>query len=149
MTRGRRLIVELSLFPALYAMSIPDPVIFGLVISVILVVIPAVTGTVAAVLVWTSRQAPDVETLRERADDSVTLFLVSLAGAGIGIIVIFKAFGIEFPGRLGLALLAGALLLIAVPALGFLRTWRSYWMPLVLKRRQSPEQGGPPKSTAG
>lgn len=122
-------------------MSLPDPFAFGVVVAAVLLPSPVVTGTVAAILIWTSKQAPDVETLRERAEDAITLFLMSLAAATVGVIALLSAIGVTLPGRAGLSLIAYICLLIVLPAIGFLRTWKSYWLPLVMGRRDRIERG--------
>lgn len=136
LTRGRRAAVELGLLPLLYVLSLPNPAAFGQAIAYVLLASPAITGTVAAILIWTSRQAPEFETLRERADDAVTSFFQAVGGAAVGAVAILATFGITIPGRPTLALLAWVMLLIAVPAIGWLTTWRSTWLPM-LRRRQA------------
>lgn len=129
MSKGIRLALQVALLPILYFASVPDPATFSLVISGILLVSPAVNVTVAAILVWTARQAPDIVTLVERADDAVTLALMSLGGAAIGAVSIARAAGAVIDGRPVLALLAWVLLLLSIPALAWMRTWRDYWLP--------------------
>lgn len=134
MTKGRRLAAQLLLLPALYVASLPDPRVFGIVVSAALLLPPIWTGGVAALLVYTSRQIPEVETLRERADDAVTSFLQALGYAAVGVLVLASTLGIILPGRPTVAFLAWVGLLISVPALGWARTWRTYWLPLLRRR---------------
>lgn len=141
--RAWRVLAQLALLPVLYGLSLPDPEGFGTLVAYALLAGPAVNGAVAGVLVWTSRQAPGVETLRERADDAVTLLLISLGAAGVAVVVILTRAGIEVPGRPLLALLAWALLLVVVPSLGWLRTWRHYWADLLPGRRRQPDEVPP------
>lgn len=135
MSRARRLVAQVALLPVLYAVSLPNPDLFAAVISVLVLATLPVNGTVAGILIWTSRQAPHVDTLRERADDAVSLFLMSLAASATALVAAALRAGIELPGRPVLALLAWLCLLVAVPALGWLGTWRTFWLPLVLRRR--------------
>jgi hypothetical protein len=131
MRRERRLVAQLLLLPALYLASLPDPAAFATLISMAVVVAPAVNLTVAGILVWTARQAPGIETLAERADDAVTLALMSVGAAAAGFLTLARNLGFEFPGRPTIAMLAWVLVLISVPALGWLRTWRTRWLPAV------------------
>lgn len=143
-TRGRRVVWQLLLLALLYVASLGDPITFGSAIGFLLLLPPAFTVTVAWVLVWTSRQAPEVESLRERADDAVTAVLQSVGAALVGAVVIATNVAhLIIPGRPALALLAWVCLLIGVPALGWLRTWRDVWLPVVLGRRAGPRPPAP------
>ena len=143
MVRGRRFLVQLGLLPILYLLSLPDPILFTTAIALVLLVSPTITGTVASLLIWSSRQAPSIETLRERADDAATSFLQSLAAAFVGGLVILTRLGFTFPGRPSLALLAWLLLLISVPAIGWLGTWRNVWLPKLRQARKKGDSDAP------
>lgn len=145
MTRGRRLGLELVLLPVLYLASLPDPDTFVVAMSWVLVLTPAVNWTVAAILVWSARQARDVETLAERADDAVTLGLMSTGGALAGLVTIVRTFGFEVDGRPVVALLAWVLVLVSVPAIGWLQAWRRYWLPIVRNRMATAEEPATPR----
>lgn len=138
MAHFRRALVQLALLPVLYVASLPNPAVFGLVVGILLLIPPFVTAAVAGVLVWTSRQAPEIATLRERADDALTAFLQALGAGAVGAVVLLQAAGILIPGRPALALLAWVCLLIGVPSIRWARTWRDYWLPAM--RRQHEEQ---------
>lgn len=143
--RGRRLLAQVLLLPILYALSLPDPLLYTNVIFLIAFVTVPINGTVAAILIWSSRQAPEIETLRERADDAVTLFLMSLATAGSALVSILLRLGFELPGRPTLAILSWLAILIVVPALGWLGTWRDRWLPAVrahLAERKAAAEAG-------
>lgn len=131
MTRGRRALAQFVLLPVLYVLSLPNPIVFANGIALVLLFSPAVTVTVAGILVWTARQAPGIETLRERADDAVTLAEMSLGAFGLAVLTLAMNFGVAVPGRPVLSLLAWVCVLIVVPALGWLATWRRYWLPQV------------------
>ena len=138
MTKGRRFVVQLGLLAALYVLSLPDPKLFIIVIKVLVLITLPINATVAALLVWTSRHAPDIDTLRERADDAVTLFLISLGLAATAwLIPVLQFFGIVLPGSPALVFLSWIALLVAVPALGWMGTWRDYWMPVVRRREKA------------
>lgn len=129
MTRARRLGFELALLPLLYVLSVPSRDVFVALISGLLLFPPAINWTVAAILIWTSKQAPEIESLRERADDAVTLALMATGGAAAGAVQLATLAGVVIPGRPILAVLAWVLILVSVPALGWLRTWRDVWLP--------------------
>ena len=123
------------MLPALYVASTWDPQGFSTFIGFVLLLPPGFTFAVAGVLIWTSRQAPDVETLRERADDATTAALQSLGAALVGAVVLATNVAhITIPGKPALALLAWVCLLIGVPALGWLAAWRRHWLPLLRLR---------------
>lgn len=134
MTRGRRLLAQLILLPVIYALSLPDPTLFTSTIYAIAFVTVPINGTVAAILVWTSRQAPEIETLREHADDAVTLMLMSVATSAAALVSILLRFGVEVPGRPALSLLSWLAILIVVPAIAWLATWRRLWLPQIRKK---------------
>lgn len=144
MTRGRRLLAQVLLLPVIYLLSLPDPALFTNVIFVIAMVTVPINATVAAILVWSSRQAPEMEVLREHADDSVTLFLMSLATAGTALVAVLVRLGFAIEGRPTLAILSWLAILIAVPAIAWLGTWRRIWLPQIRRRN-----GSPPNDDAG
>ena len=86
MNRGRRFAVQIILLAGMLALASYDDGIFVVIVSAVLLPLPFINGTVALILIWTSRQAPEIDSLRNRADDAVTLTLASLAGAGAGLI---------------------------------------------------------------
>jgi hypothetical protein len=135
MTRARRLLIQLALLPVLYIVSLPNPTTFTIVVAVALFIPPAITGAVAGVLIWSSRQAPTLLTLRDRADDAVTSFLQSMGAAAVGTVALLTNFGIILPGKPVLALLTWICILIAVPAIGWMGTWRDVWRPLVWPKK--------------
>lgn len=128
-----RLLVQLALLVVLFALNLFDENIFLVVVALALLVIPPVNWTVAGILIWTSRQAPHVESLRERADDAVTLALVSTAAAVGAAVGIARVFGVDVStlGRPVIVLLAFGFILVALPAIDWLRTWRDVWLPMV------------------
>lgn len=142
MTRGRRFFAQVALLLGLYLLSLPDPLLFTNVIIVIAFVAIPINAAVAGVLIWSSRQAPEIETLRERADDAVTLLLMSFATGGTAVFSILQRIGFTFPGRPVLALLSWLVILIAIPAISWLGTWRSLWLPEI-RRRLSPRDSDP------
>lgn len=152
MTRGRRLAAQLVLLVVLFVLeAIDDNLLYGVVGAALIVIWPF-SLVVAGLLVWTSRQAPEIESLRERADDAVTLALLVSAAAIAGGVAIGKLYGVQFFGKPALVLLAYALLLGSVPAIGWLSTWRTVWLPMLKLRRpdltrgerQRRKEGGPP-----
>lgn len=132
MTRGRRLLVEVALLGMLYLASLPNPGFFTATIKGLVLVTLPIVWSVAGVLLWSSRQAPHIETLRERADDAVTsgliqfaLFLVSFGPAALA------WFGLSTPQNMVLVLLSWVAILNAVPSIGWMGTWRDVWVPLI------------------
>lgn len=121
----------------LSAIAAVDEDLYLNVLSVILIVLPVCGWTVAGVLVWTARQAPDVASLVNRADDAVTLAIASSVGAIAGFITLARLFGIVIPGRPVLVLLGFALVTVSVPAIGWLGVWRDVWLPMVRNRRSA------------
>lgn len=127
----RRFVLEFILLIVLAILNIIDQNVFLFVVAVALLLIPPVNWTVAAILIWTSRQAPGIRSLKERADDAVTLGLISSSAAVAGGIALVNILGFKLTGlgRPSLVLLAFALILVSVPAIDWLRTWREVWLP--------------------
>lgn len=138
MTRGRRVILQFVVLGLLAAIDLIDDKLFVNLISIVLVILPPINWTVASILIWTSRQAPEIESLRERADDAVTLALVSTAFAGAGLVAVARIFGVIVPGRPALVLLAFAGLIATVPAVAWLGVWRSVWLPMLRRSQEGP-----------
>lgn len=152
MKRGKRLAAQLVLIAFIIGLSLLDEDVFVLVVSLILIPLFIISVSVAGILIWTSRQAPEIETLRERADDAVTGALASGLSAVAALVAlgrepIERLYGIVIPGRPVLGAIACVLILVAVPSLGWLGTWRNVWLPKVQRKRAgAPEPDEPPYS---
>lgn len=141
--RVRRLIGQLALLVILMGVNLLSEDLFLLLVAVALVLAPPISITVALVLVWTARQAPNVQSLQERADDAVTLALIASAGAGAAAVALGRIFGVDFDlGRPALVLLSYGFILVTIPALDWLRTWRDVWVPMVTREREETETDG-------
>lgn len=140
MTRNTRLVIELALLVVLYVASLPDPGFFTATIKgLVLLTLPVVWST-AGVLIWSSRQAPHIATLRERADDAVTSGLIQFALFLVSFGPTFLAWlGLTAPQNMVLVLLSWVAILNVVPSIGWMGTWRSVWLPLI-RPSTSPEQ---------
>lgn len=129
MSRGRRFIAQVLLLLGLIALS-GDDGLFVAVVSVAVVAALPVNITVAAILNWTARQAPEIDSLRDAADNSITLSLQSAAAASLGLLTFLpREVRVAVGGHLVLVALAYIVLLNAVPAVGWLGTWRHVWLP--------------------
>lgn len=137
--RGRaRFILQIALLVSLYVIDAFSDALFLDVVALVLIVGPTASITVAVILKWTAGQAPDIVSLRERADDAVTLALASLGFAIAGASVVWRALGFVIPGRPVVVLLGYGAMLVLVPGIVWMGTWRSVWLPLVRKRKEEP-----------
>lgn len=115
--------------------SVSD-LLYTAIVSLSLVVLPVADWTVFAILLWTSKQAPEIDSLRERVDDMLTLSIAATTLAVIGALVFGRIAGFITiqVGPIVTIGLGFAAVLISVPALGALRTWRDVWLPKLRER---------------
>jgi hypothetical protein len=105
---------------------------FEVLVSLLLVLFPAINWLAAALLWRASRSAPEVVSLAARVDDQLVLAVASTLG---GLLGLNRLAELGLGADSTLALLALALLLASLPGLDWLRVWRSVWMPYVLRGR--------------
>lgn len=106
-------------------------------IALSIIVLCAASWTVFLLLLWTERQAPDIQSLHDRVDDALTLALVSTVAAVIGFITLGRLFGL-ITVTVGTFITVGLgfiVVEVSIPAIGFLRTWRDVYLPMVRGKR--------------
>lgn len=134
---GRRVAASLTLLGVLVLINTLAPQLFPLVVALALIVSPVVCG--AAAYYFTQLSLTDameaardgrepIRSLRDRAQTSLLLAIASSAGALLGWLVVFRAFGWipPVPRETFLVGLSYALLLIAGPAGNWLAVWRPW-----------------------
>lgn len=126
-----RLGALLSLIAAFGVLSVTWPDLFQLSTSLALVVLPAINLLAAVVLRRASRQAPEIISLANRADDAVVLFVASALG---GILGLNRLLTLELQNDVAVGILALALVLQSLPAIDWLRIWRDVWAPRIRRR---------------
>ena len=144
--RANRVLFQLALLVALALTDLYSDGLFLVATAAILTVAPTALWTVAVVLKWASRQAPDIESLREKADDAVTLALAATGFAIAGAVVFVRLANIQVPGRPVVVLIGWGALLVLVPGLTWLRTWRGIWLPYVTNKEESAHDRSDPGS---
>lgn len=124
---NRRILALLGA-PTLFALlGLLDIELFLTVVSIVLVLGPAVNFTVAVIItayVWRNPDAPI--SLRSRGDDAIVLWVASSLG---GILGLNRLASLNLPQGLVLGLLALALILISIPALD----WLIVWAPVLMR----------------
>lgn len=88
-----------------------------------LALFPLVNWTAATILVRASRHAPDVVSLRARADDAVML---ALAATIVGLVGVLRQSGV-LDQETGRALRTLAVVTLSLPALSWLIVWWRLW----------------------
>lgn len=104
--------------------------------SASLLVAPIIIWAVFSVLLWLSRQAPDIESLSEAVDDMLTLGIASTVGAFIAAVALARFLGILDRG-IGSIITVGlgyVIVAVAIPAISKLRTVRDVWLPMLRRR---------------
>jgi divalent metal cation (Fe/Co/Zn/Cd) transporter len=135
----RRLVVQVGLFVSGATVEFISQDVFVVVVALLIVALPIASWTVFGLLLWTSSQAPDIQSLYERVDDALTLALVSTLAAIVGLLVLGRLFHIiDAPvGPVITVCLGWIVVGVSIPALGFLRTWRDIYLPMVQRRRDA------------
>lgn len=114
-----------------FILSIAAPDVFGTVMSVALVLLPAVNWLAAVVLRRASWSAPEIVSLANRADDAIVL---SIASTLAGLLGLNRLLTLGFRDDVTIGLLALALVLVSLPAIDWLRIWRDVWAPRIRRR---------------
>lgn len=138
-----RLFVELGILASMIVVNAIDGQLYLNLISLSLVILPVAGWTVFGLLLWTARQAPDIQSLHERVDDALTLALITTVAALIALEVLGRQIGIITApiGNWVTVALGYIVVMISVPALSFLQTWRSVYLPMVRRRRDESTMG--------
>lgn len=135
MTRGRRLAIQVALLPVLVALAAADDRMFQLAVAIEIIIVWPISLAAAGILVWLSKSAPDIDSLRESADNAVTTALISTAIAAAGAVAVGRVLGVvEVPGRPVIVLLAYGLVLAGVPSIAWMGTLRRVWLPMLRRR---------------
>src|SRR5947207_5371058 len=117
MKRGRRFVAQLVILPALWFLDSLDDKLFQAVISLAILIEWPITVAVAGILIWLSRQVPEIETLVEAADNALTEALRQSSLVFVAAAVILRLVGvITVPiGPIIIVLLSYAIVLGGVP----------------------------------
>lgn len=121
--RGRAGLV-VGLILGLIVLEAINETIFLIAVSIALIVAPAVNAKTAWDLARQSQKDPTIASLMNKADDALNLFVGSLTGAILGFEVIFM---LHFARGVVEILIAGALLLMSLPAVSWQLTKRNHW----------------------
>jgi hypothetical protein len=138
-----RLAVQIAILISMIVINAIDGNLYLNLISLSLVVLPVAGWTVFGLLLWTAKQAPDIQSLHERVDDALTLALVSSVAAVIAAVVLGRMLGV-ITISLGNWVTVGIgyiVVGVSIPAISFLRTWRNVYLPMVRRRRDDPSMG--------
>lgn len=132
----RRLAIQIAIGASMLAVNAINEDLFLVLVSASLLVAPIIIWTVFGVLLWLSRQAPDIESLSEAVDDMLTLGVASTVGAVIAGITLARFIGIldQSIGSLLTVGLGYIIVAVAIPAISKLRTVRDVWFPMIRRR---------------
>lgn len=125
---GRRFLASLALLGSLVAANALFTERFVVIVAAALIVAPVVTGVATYYFTRDSVANPSIIGIRERAQTSFLLFMASMAGAILGMIVVGRELGRigPVPRDTFLIGLAFALILIAGPAANGLVAWQPW-----------------------
>jgi Kef-type K+ transport system membrane component KefB len=115
--------------------AINEDLFIGLV-AVSLLVLPVFVWSVFFVLHWLSRQAPDIQSLHERAEDMLTSAIALTVAAAIAAAVLARLLKfIEEPiGNWITVGIAFVIVTTSLSAMRLLRTARDVWLPMIRRR---------------
>jgi hypothetical protein len=136
----RRLMIQAAILLSMIVVNFIDDQIFTMMVSASLIVIPVVTWTIAAFLLWMSSKAPDIETLAERADDALTAAISSTVAAFVAAIVILRLLGI-ITGPIASYISVGISFVVvtsSLPSLAQSRVAIRVWLPMLRARGALP-----------
>lgn len=130
--------LQLGILCIMGGLSFLSTDLYLLVVTIALIVFPAVNWAVAGVLVWTSHHDPTIRSLADAADNQINLAISSSVAAAVAGMVLARLLGLlVIPiGDILTVLLGFAVVSISIPAFRFLQTWRDVWMPIVRQHRQ-------------
>jgi hypothetical protein len=133
----RRLLVQIAILASMLLLNAISADLYVGLVSISIVALPVASWTVFAMLLWTSQQAPDIQSLSERVDDALTLSLISSVAAGIGTLVLGKLLGFITTPTVSIVTVGLGFIVVevSIPAIGFLRTWRDIYLPMVRGKR--------------
>lgn len=146
MRRTRRLTWQVLLLPLLAVLATADTQLFTVLVAAVALGSWALSVAVAGMLVWLARMAEhDAKatgeavpvTLLEAADNATTMVLVETGVTLAAGIATARVLGlVPTVGTITLALLGWALVLVGVPAVGWITTLRRVWLPMVARLRR-------------
>jgi len=133
----RRLGVQVAIGVSMLLVNAFSDQLYLVLVSLSLLIAPVIIWVVFAIMLWLSRQAPDIVSLSENVDDMMTLGIASTVGAIIAGITLARLVGVitQPVGSLITVGLGYIVVAIAIPAMTKLRTMRDVWLPDVLERR--------------
>lgn len=116
------------LLPALLVLEWATAGSFAILVSLALPVLLVVNIVTAVLLAQASRRAPEIVSLRARADDAVFLGAAAAAAAVMGTLVIARAFGAiqPVPREVFLVGISYALIVLSAPAVNWLVVWKPW-----------------------
>lgn len=148
----RRQVGQVVILVPMIAVALADAGIFTVLIGVMLVPLAVFQWAVWVYLRSKLRLAEELgfslPTLNDRVEDALTHALASTAGAFAGMLVILRGAQLigTVPRELYLVIIAYVLIIITVPALGWLDNWRQVWLPS-LRRQRAEDIPEPPVPT--
>lgn len=123
-----RLAGAIALLPALVLLEYLVTDAFPFFVSIALPILLLINLATAFMLARASRRAPEIVSLRARADDAIFLVAASAAAATMGLLVIGRAFGTipPVPREVFLIGVSYALIVLSAPAVNWLIVWRPW-----------------------
>lgn len=136
MGHWKRFFIQMGILVSMVIVNAIDQNIYFALVSFSIIVLPVASWTVFGLLLWTSHEAPDVKSLRDRVDDALTLALISTVAASIGVLLLARLLGIITNPVGGFISVALGFIVVEVsfPAIGFLRTWRDLYLPMIRRK---------------
>jgi hypothetical protein len=132
----RRFLSQIVILISMVAVASLDLRLYtNLVLLSIIVLLPVCWGA-AAVLLWSSAQAPEIDSLSDRADDALSIAVNSTVAVILALLVIARALKI-INEQVTTALTVGLGFIIvtsALPSIRFLQTWRSVWLGMIVQK---------------
>lgn len=127
---GSRFLASAGLLGGLVILNVVAGSAFAFIVAVALVIAPSICWAATYYFTKRSKANPSIKSLRERAQTSFLLAIVSTTGAVLGAIVVLRELSViaAVPRDIFLVGLAFALILVAGPALNGLVTWQP-WKP--------------------
>lgn len=138
-----RRVAELLILAVMIVVALIDVELFTIVVAVILI---PLLGISMGVWIYLSRKVSlakqrdlDLPSFFDRAKDAGTLALIAIDGAILGVIVLLRALEVipAIPREISLVGVAWALVLVSVPAIGWLQTWHDVWAPRIRAKEEA------------
>lgn len=127
--------VYATILVAMAVVSVVSDELYLWFVGIMAVILPAFNFATWLLLSWASRQAPEIKSLRARANDAFTLFIASSAAGIAGAFALGRVTGLfRIDGRPVLILLGYMIVMMSVPAIDWLSTWRDVWSRMLDRR---------------